>query len=1301
MTAALRFLALFLVVSFATAADSPRVDLGAGPAVVHLHCGDDSFTRRLLKSNGNFVVGLDTDAAKIAAARLRRENRKHNGTRLLFRQFDGKQLPFINNSVNFILSTESVAVSAEELHRVLVPGGRAVIRAKRRPTISDSLASISPIESGIYRGLFRLEKKWPTDTDEWTHHMHGPDNNRVAKDTRLAPPLSHLQWSVGPKYTRHHEYMSSFQAMVSAQGRIFYIIDEGKHDSILLPPDWKLVARDAFNGILLWERPLTNWFNHLWPFKSGPTTMPRRLVVKDDRLFAALAIGEGVSVLDANDGRLIYELPDTDGAEEIIVDGDRLFVVRREWLTKATQADVKERIVNGGVAGKATGKFNSGTAGRQSVMVFNWVNRRLLWQKETPVAPFGIGVKDEAVYVFDGESVIRRHVASGKEIWNSGRLVRKPLLYSPNYGCNLVIDQEQILVGSAEGSHMLALSTRDGKELWRKPQYRSGRHAPRDLFLIDDKAWTTDTLSANMSLPEIPGTGNQKSSRITGYDLKQGAVASDFYPENELYHMNARCHMSCATENFLITSRTGTELVSLTDEKWHIHHWIRGACLYGLMPANGIIYAPPNPCACYTQSKLNGFNAVTGFDPRWQNTFDTHQGPTFVRGPAKSSPAPTPDEAQAWPVYRHDNNRSGSTRAQVKLPLHQNWRSTGYENLTGLVVANRLCIFAEKDRHTLHALDADTGKPKWTFIAGGRIDSPPSVAGPSLFFGCADGWLYHLRAADGELVWKRRLALADLSLFVRNQPESLWPMSGSVLVQDGRVYCVSGRSAFLDGGLRLAVVDAKTGDLLFDHRLDERDPESGEHLQEHIALQNMPVALPDLLSSDGKHIYMLTQQFDLDGKRTHIKNAAFEDGVQMGIDREHIFSATGFLDENWFHRTYWVYGNSFLEGCSMPDAGWFEMGRISPSGKMLCFDDSQVYGYGQFPEYAKWSGPLRYSLFAVNKTPKNYNPGKTDEELRKPPLLNWRKWRSARLPEVEFNFDWKRRLPVRAKSLIKTADTLFVAGPEDLIDEEVVFDNARSKDNQKLLHAQNQAIRSSQGGKLTAISVNNGGLVQTITLDSGPVWDGMAVAYGKVYIAGKDGSIVALANNGATQAEGYQPEARQLPKAKLPTEVPPRAKWQTRARPVKTTKSLLTKIGGQIAGVSSFQSNRRPEYMIDGNPATFWHTRFTGGTAKPPHHVILLVPNGTKTTGLTYTAWTGGNGNGHVKEYAVSVSTDGRQWTQLQTGSLQTGTSETQTITFPTPTKKPYIKFQVTASQSNGRRFLAAIGELDVIVANR
>jgi hypothetical protein len=105
------------------------------------------------------------------------------------------------------------------------------------------------------------EKPWPVELDEWPHYLYGPDNNAVSKDRKVGPPQS-LQWVCGPAYARSHEFNSSMAAMVSAKGRIFYIWDEGipGQPEKNFPPQWSLIARDAFNGTMLWKMQIIDRF---------------------------------------------------------------------------------------------------------------------------------------------------------------------------------------------------------------------------------------------------------------------------------------------------------------------------------------------------------------------------------------------------------------------------------------------------------------------------------------------------------------------------------------------------------------------------------------------------------------------------------------------------------------------------------------------------------------------------------------------------------------------------------------------------------------------------------------------------------------------------------------------------------------------------------------------------------------------------------------------------------------------------------------------------------------------------------
>ena len=42
-----------------------------------------------------------------------------------------------------------------------------------------------------------------------------------------------------------------------------------------VPGRWSVVARDAFNGVLLWKRPLSSWAWEQHGFRAGPVQLPR------------------------------------------------------------------------------------------------------------------------------------------------------------------------------------------------------------------------------------------------------------------------------------------------------------------------------------------------------------------------------------------------------------------------------------------------------------------------------------------------------------------------------------------------------------------------------------------------------------------------------------------------------------------------------------------------------------------------------------------------------------------------------------------------------------------------------------------------------------------------------------------------------------------------------------------------------------------------------------------------------------------------------------------------------------------
>ncbi len=97
--------------------------------------------------------------------------------------------------------------------------------------------------------------------------------------------------------------------------------------SIVLRPKWRLIARDAFNGVVLWKRTIPKWWTHFMPLKSGPAHLPRLLVATKDHVFVTLGRHEPVSQLDVATGKTLKTYTQTKEAWEMIHGGELLYAV--------------------------------------------------------------------------------------------------------------------------------------------------------------------------------------------------------------------------------------------------------------------------------------------------------------------------------------------------------------------------------------------------------------------------------------------------------------------------------------------------------------------------------------------------------------------------------------------------------------------------------------------------------------------------------------------------------------------------------------------------------------------------------------------------------------------------------------------------------------------------------------------------------------------------------------------------------------------------------------------------------------
>ncbi|HNA73488.1 MAG TPA: PQQ-binding-like beta-propeller repeat protein [Candidatus Obscuribacter sp.] len=104
---------------------------------------------------------------------------------------------------------------------------------------------------------------------------------------------------------------------------------------------------------------------------------------------------------------------------------------------------------------------------------------------------------------------------------------------------------------------------------------------------------------------------------------------------------------------------------------------------------------------------------------------------------------------------------------------------------------------------------------------------------------------------------------------------------------------------------------------------------------------------------------------------------------------------------------------------------------------------------------------------------------------------------------------WNAQSPVFARAMCMAKGTVFVSGPPDEIDEEYAFERMSKKDPAvyKELAEQDAALAGERGGSLLAVNTEKGNIGGEVKLDSPPVWDGMAIAQGRLYVASQDGKV--------------------------------------------------------------------------------------------------------------------------------------------------------------------------------------------------
>jgi hypothetical protein len=244
-------------------------------------------------------------------------------------------------------------------------------------------------------------------------------------------------------------------------------------------------------------------------------------------------------------------------------------------------------------------------------------------------------------------------------------------------------------------------------------------------------------------------------------------------------------------------------------------------------------------------------------------------------------------------------------------------------------------------------------------------------------------------------------------------------------------------------------------------------------------MERTPPMIPDILSASGDVTYMGWMGFDNKGR------------IVKAV-KPHIFSATGFLDDTWWHRTYWQYGTWMRGGFG----GWPQAARQVPAGRLLVITDTSIFGFGRSkydagnPErvHAGHIGLIKDTYQGMGEVDYSQNPYRLF--CAEKSGTNKQGKKKQRGPV----YKWQIPVPMLVRGMLLADRTLFMAGPDI---------------GEKLKGL--TELDTVQPGVLWAVSAADGEKLKAYPIAAIPVLDGMAAANGRLYVAMANGSVLCLA----------------------------------------------------------------------------------------------------------------------------------------------------------------------------------------------
>jgi outer membrane protein assembly factor BamB len=504
------------------------------------------------------------------------------------------KLPYVDNSVDVVISTTVSPsllreLNAQEVLRVLRPGGRAILGARKGgstpPVTGDQLTrwvarakvpgDVVQDEQGTWIQLTKPERK---GVDDWSHWEKGPDNNPVSNDQVIKAPYL-------TQYMAKPYYIGMPAVTTIAGGRSFLAIGHIAHHR----REWnmlnKIIARNGYNGRILWERDLPEGY-----------LVHRSAFIATPDIFYMIG-GDVCAMLDTRTGKVLgaIRIPGLEGEWKWMAMQDGVLYVLAGKKDPKVETTKGDREFGGwswadlskGYYGK-TGNYNRTDIPwgfGHTLAAYDLNQKKLLWkhEEEKPIDSRGLAISDGKFFLIcPGSHLHGLSLKDGNVLWTSRDakvidLIQAPgqrLRSTPGFKtmCFTVATPKVLIIQGQTRMNVVGLSTATGKLLWTKKKVTNN---PNAIF-VDGKV--------------IIGVG--KGGSHVAIDPVTGEEVED------LGFLKRACTRLTASPDSFFCRGEGLMRFDRQSRKMLIDGSARPGCNDGAIPANGLLYLGPWQCDC-------------------------------------------------------------------------------------------------------------------------------------------------------------------------------------------------------------------------------------------------------------------------------------------------------------------------------------------------------------------------------------------------------------------------------------------------------------------------------------------------------------------------------------------------------------------------------------------------------------------------------------------------------------------------------------------------------------------------------